>query len=147
MYKSSLAALLIRDLNRLSDEINNTSPDHLYKTYDNISNSIGNLTLHICGNLNHFVSHSLGEIPYKRDREKEFNSKSTSSAELIKEINTTINNIQETIGIIDKKNLDENYPIKVFSEEMTCEAFLIHLYGHLNYHLGQINYLRRFQKN
>ena len=44
---------------------------------------------------------------------------------------------------VDNELMQTNYPSKVFGNEMTHEYFLIHLIGHLSYHLGQINYLRR----
>lgn len=34
-------------------------------------------------------------------------------------------------------------PENVLGEPLTNRQFVIHLYGHLNYHLGQIDYLRR----
>jgi uncharacterized damage-inducible protein DinB len=39
--------------------------------------------------------------------------------------------------------LDAPYPEQVLGVPLTTRQFLIHLLGHLNYHLGQIDYLRR----
>ena len=39
--------------------------------------------------------------------------------------------------------LEKEYPIQVFGVPYTYATMLIHLSGHLNYHLGQINYHRR----
>jgi uncharacterized damage-inducible protein DinB len=44
---------------------------------------------------------------------------------------------------ISNETLNSIYPSNVFGYEMTTEYFLVHLYGHLDYHLGQINYHRR----
>jgi len=35
------------------------------------------------------------------------------------------------------------YPEVVLGAATSTQEFLIHLYGHLNWHLGQIDYLRR----
>ena len=144
MYQESLLKLLIRDLNRLSEEITKTSPEFLYKKTDNIKNSIGNLALHLCGNLSHFIAHVLGKDSYIRKRDDEFNTNSLSKNDIINEVSHTITRLEETAGSVNSIDLSKDFPIKVFSENMSTEAFLIHLYGHLNYHLGQINYLRRF---
>jgi hypothetical protein len=42
---------------------------------DGISNSAGNLCLHLIGNLNHFIGATLGNTGYVRNREQEFSSK------------------------------------------------------------------------
>ncbi len=39
--------------------------------------------------------------------------------------------------------LEAEYPILVFDHKTSTEYLLVHLTGHLNYHLGQINYHRR----
>ena len=39
--------------------------------------------------------------------------------------------------------LDAHYPEPMFGGPITTRQFLVHLNGHLNYHLGQIDYLRR----
>jgi hypothetical protein len=39
--------------------------------------------------------------------------------------------------------LDADYPEPMFGSPITTRQFLLHLHGHLNYHLGQIDYLRR----
>jgi uncharacterized damage-inducible protein DinB len=44
-------------------------------------------------------------------------------------------------------SLADEYPIVVFKDKMTTGYFLIHLVGHLGYHLGQINYHRRLLEN
>ena len=35
------------------------------------------------------------------------------------------------------------FPVKKHDETVTHEQMLVHLYGHLAYHLGQVNYHRR----
>ncbi|HEV7745417.1 MAG TPA: hypothetical protein VGO56_10515 [Pyrinomonadaceae bacterium] len=39
--------------------------------------------------------------------------------------------------------MEKEYPEVVLQAPMTTQEFLIHLYGHLNWHLGQVDYLRR----
>lgn len=144
MLNSSLISLFERDLDRLKDEINLFEKEaEIWIAPGSLKNSPGNLCLHICGNLKHFIGATLGDTNYNRDREKEFSLKNIPRAELIKNIDETFVDIKKTLVNLDAESLSEIYPIDVLGSEMTTEQFLIHLYAHLNYHLGQINYLRR----
>jgi uncharacterized damage-inducible protein DinB len=51
--------------------------------------------------------------------------------------------VRETLGKLAAADLTSQYPLQVLGYPMTTTYFLVHLYGHLNYHLGQVNYLRR----
>lgn len=145
---TSLIILYKRELNRLKDEISSYSEDTiLWKTNCEVKNSGGNLTLHLIGNLNHFIGATLGNSEYIRQRDKEFNDKDVSREDIINQINELKVILENTFSSLTKEDLYKTYPINVFGKEMTTEYFLIHLYGHLNYHLGQINYHRRLLDN
>ncbi len=55
--------------------------------------------------------------------------------------------VASTLSKLSEADLEKNYPIEVFGEPLTIEFFLVHLAGHLNWHLGQINYHRRLLAN
>lgn len=140
----SLHGLYERDLNKLLAEVKAyNKEENLWKVDGEITNSGGNLALHLCGNLRHFIAAMLGGSGYIRQRDDEFNTKGLKKSELIDEIKTTKKVVLETIEGLTNEQLEENYPINVFGKEMTTIFFLNHLYGHLNYHLGQLNYHRR----
>lgn len=134
-----------KDLERLKREVSLFEVEsNLWKTSGSISNSSGNLTLHLIGNLNHFIGHILGNTNYVRQRSAEFESKNVSTTEILQLIDDTAVTLRRTFTTIDEQTLNELYPIQVFkNEELTVAAMLLHLTNHLNYHLGQINYLRR----
>lgn len=44
---------------------------------------------------------------------------------------------------LSEEQLEMEYPEVVLEAATSTREFLIHLYGHLNWHLGQVNYLRR----
>ena len=62
---------------------------------------------------------------------------------MITQIDETIYMVEEILSHLSIKDLERQYPLKVFKEYMTTEYFLAHLTTHLAYHLGQINYHRR----
>ena len=144
MLAISLLNLFERDLNKLKEEINLfTDEDDLWLTPGSIKNSPGNLCLHLCGNLKHFIGSTLGNTGYIRERKKEFLLKNIPKEELEKNIDETLVVVKKTISTLDDEIFNCKYPIDVFGREMKTGEFLIHLTTHLNYHLGQINYLRR----
>jgi uncharacterized damage-inducible protein DinB len=144
MAIDSLKKLFDRDLDRLRNELSNYKDESsLWVVKKHISNSSGNLTLHIIGNLNHFIGGVLGESGYVRDREAEFSNKDIPVNDLLQNIDEVKTTIYNTLEGLSEEELLETYPINVFGYEMTTLFFLIHLHSHLTYHLGQINYHRR----
>lgn len=140
----ALKSLFDRDLNRLIVEIESYQNESQIWVIDkNISNSAGNLCLHLIGNINLFIGVEIGKTDYVRDRPLEFSLKNVPRTELISKIEATklvVNNALDTLSASD---LEAIYPLIVFEKEMTTGYFLIHLSTHLAYHLGQINYHRR----
>jgi len=144
MIIKTLIELFSRDLDALKKEINTyTNSEDMWLIKGEINNSGGNLCLHLCGNLQHFIGAVLGNSGYIREREKEFSDKNISKGKLIEEIDNTKLIVLKTLNQLDINKLAAIYPINVFKREMTVEFFLIHLTTHLSYHLGQINYHRR----
>ncbi|MCB0278734.1 MAG: DinB family protein [Calditrichaeota bacterium] len=140
----SLVKLFDRDLDRLINELNAyKNEDTIWEISGDIKNSAGNLSLHLIGNLKHFIGAILGKSGYQRQRELEFSKKDVSRQGMIDEINETREIIKSVLAGLSEHTLKANYPIEVMGFPMTTEFFLIHLNGHLNYHLGQINYHRR----
>ncbi|AZB11784.1 DUF1572 domain-containing protein [Chryseobacterium sp. G0162] len=140
----SLRSLYNRDLNKLKTEIEAyQKEENLWKVDKNISNSAGNLCLHLIGNLNHFIGTYLGNTGYVRNRELEFSLKDVPRAELIDKIGATATMIDFVVSQLPESEMEKEYPLVVFEDKMTTGYFLIHLLSHLDYHLGQINYHRR----
>ena len=89
----------------------------------------------------------MGNTGYERDREYEFNTTNEEIDILLNEIAAAKKAVLETLAKLTRGDLDSSFPINLFGFEMTTEYFLIHLQGHLNYHLGQISYHRRILDN
>ena len=144
MLTDTLIEIFERDLKKLSEEIN------LYKDEDNlwiikggISNSAGNLCLHIMGNLNHFIGSTLGHTGYVRHREDEFSLKNIPRQDLVTNINNCVLTIKTTLDKLPEEDLEKDFPLELLGRKVKTEFMLLNLATHLNYHLGQINYHRR----
>lgn len=143
-YSAQFLEFYIRDLNKLKEELAAyQSEANIWKTSAHISNSAGNLTLHLIGNLNHFFGATMGGTGYVRQRDLEFSTKDTPRADLLSELDKTIAMMQATFSKLDNGTLEQTFPIMKHDKQETTGHFLIHLYGHLAYHLGQVNYHRR----
>lgn len=143
----ALAKLYDRDLQKLKSEITAYENEaDLWKTKEEITNSAGNLCLHLIGNLNHYIGHQLGGTDYIRNRPLEFSDKNVPKAILIKKIEATRLMLQAILPNISSELLHQNHTEEFYGGNDTNEFFLIHLLSHLNYHLGQVNYHRRLVK-
>ncbi len=145
MITDTLTALFERDLNRVINELHlYRSETNIWRTEKAIANSAGNLALHLIGNLNTYIGKEIGKTNYVRNRELEFSLKDVPRQVLIQQLNDTIAIIKTSLKLLTDEDLNKKYPTLVLTEATTTEFFLMHLLSHLNYHLGQINYHRRW---
>jgi hypothetical protein len=108
-----------------------------------VTNSAGNLLLHLEGNLREYIGRQLGEISYSRNRPLEFSASGISRSELSSRVMDLAERIPAVIVGLSSEQMARQYPEVVLAGPLSTSEFLIHLYGHLNWHLGQVDYLRR----
>ena len=144
MLIQTLQALFDRDLKRLKAEIEQyKNEDKIWYVEKQISNSAGNLCLHLIGNLNTYIGAQLGQTGYIRDRDLEFSVKNIPRTELLNKIDETIRVVSEALEKLNEDELKKEFPVVVFDKKTSTGYLLVHLTTHLSYHLGQINYHRR----
>jgi uncharacterized damage-inducible protein DinB len=144
MLKNSLIELFERDLQKLKTEIDlYKDEDNLWVVKEGISNSAGNLCLHLIGNLNHFIGATLGNTGYVRHRDDEFSLKNIPRQDLVMNIENCILIVKTTLLKLTDDDLVKDFPLEKHGTIVSTTNMLMHLYGHLTYHLGQINYHRR----
>jgi hypothetical protein len=140
----SLSTFFERDLDKIITEISLFENENdIWKIKEGILNSAGNLALHIIGNLNHFIGTTLGNTGYVRNRDEEFSLKDIPRETLIADINDLKETVKNTLSKLSSADLQNDFPIKIRDEVFSTQNMLVFLLAHLNYHLGQINYLRR----
>jgi hypothetical protein len=144
MSGAELAALFRRDLTRLAQELRAIPGDDvLWTKPPGISNSIGNLVLHLEGNLCEYIGRQLGGVSYTRQRGLEF----TQSGLMIEDLRARVEALATLIpGIVSgltDADLNRLYPEEPFGSPISTAQYLVSVHGHLNYHLGQMDYLRR----
>ena len=141
----TLRKLFDRDLQQLKKEIElYKNENRIWYTEKNIANSAGNLCLHLVGNLKTYIGLHIGNFDYIRQRDLEFSLKNIPKDQLLKQVDETIEIVDNSLANFNENRLKEDFPIEVFSGQTTSiEYMLTHLATHLAYHLGQVNYHRR----
>lgn len=144
MTTTALAEFFERDLNKLNEEIASYKQEtDLWIVRQEISNSAGNLCLHLIGNLNHFIGATLGQTGYVRERDLEFSQKNIPRTDMLEAIDRVIPIVKGTVSKLSTADLEKEFPLEKHGQVITTEYMLLHLLTHLNYHLGQVNYHRR----
>ena len=145
MFSKELSELFDRDLTRLTQELR-AFPDTpaVWKTAPGVANAAGTLALHLEGNLREFVGRLLGGIAYQRNRPLEFSARGVDRDELVSRIEAVRDMVSRVIPSISDEGLSATYPEPYDGASLSTLQFLAHLLAHLSYHLGQVDYLRRF---
>ena len=140
---AELSALFARDIARLVRQLDAIDDAHLWRVAPGVTNSAGNLLLHLNGNLREYIGRQIGGVPYQRDRPREFAASGVPREELAAALGELVSLIPTILGRVGEPQWDDTYPEQVLGEPMTNRRFVVHLFAHLSYHLGQIDYLRR----
>ena len=140
---TELAALFTRDLSRLVRQLDAIPDGDLWRTLPGVTNSAGTLMLHLNGNLREYIGRQLGGVDYTRDRPREFAARDVPRAEMAADLAGLVTLVPGVLERLPAARWDATYPENVLGEPLTTRHFVVHLYGHFNYHLGQIDYLRR----
>ena len=141
MLNSVLATFYERDIRKLAEEINLfQNEENLWKRQGSVNNTAGNLALHIIGGSNYLFGTILAGTGYVRNRPEEFTRKDVPRATIVRQLDELSGLVKATISKID---LDSDYPIPFDDATRTNGYVVVQMLAHLNYHLGQVNYLRR----
>lgn len=144
MLIDAIRRCLLRDLDALAAELA-AYPDEasMWAKPAGAPNSAGTLALHLAGNLRHFIGGTLGTTGYVRDRDSEFAGAYMPRTELAARIAAARAEVDTTLAGLDQARLGEPFPLTVGGGTLPTGRFLVHLAGHLAYHLGQLDYHRR----
>jgi uncharacterized damage-inducible protein DinB len=118
------------------------STDQLWVRPYPYGNSIGNLVLHLTGNLNYYIGAQIANNGYVRHRDQEFSDSGKPKPELLSAFDQAIEMVVATIG----KQTDQDWSA-AYSADRTEEkhrfSIVLNCAAHAYHHVGQIIYLRR----
>jgi uncharacterized damage-inducible protein DinB len=106
-------------------------------------NSIGNLILHLTGNLSTYIGAQIGGTGYVRNRPIEFTDTGKPKAEILRAFDQTIETVLTTIA----KQSDDDWSAPFFgqleAESKTRFSAFLSCAAHAYHHVGQMIYLQR----
>jgi uncharacterized damage-inducible protein DinB len=113
------------------------SEEDVWRRHGAHENSVGNLVLHLCGNMRQWILHGVGGQPDVREREAEFSaSGEISRAELMERFTATVAEARAVIGGLPQARLVERTTPQ--GREVSVLEAIYQVTSHLREHVGQI---------
>lgn len=113
------------------------SEQHIWKRPNGVSNSIGNLILHLCGNITQYAISSLGRLSDTRERDSEFEVQNgLTKNELLQKLKSTVAKAKKTIEITSVEEWTRQRDVQGF--HLSGIGIVMHVVEHYSYHTGQI---------
>jgi len=128
---------LLHCVERMSDE-------DLWWRPNEVSNSAGNLILHLCGNMRQWIVSSIGRVEFNRDRDAEFAARGpVPKQQLVASLKQTLEEVDGVLASLKSERLLERFKVQKY-ETSTLQA-VYHVVEHFGYHLGQILYIYKMR--
>jgi uncharacterized damage-inducible protein DinB len=122
---------------RIQDCVGRLTYDQIWMRNTENANSVGNLVLHLCGNVRQWIGYGVGGQPDVRDRDSEFAARGgLQPAELSERLQTTISDAAGIIRNLPPERLAERRTIQKY--DVTEMEAILHVVEHFSQHTGQI---------
>ena len=122
---------------KLTTCIGELEEGEIWKRPNSHSNSVGNIILHLCGNIRQYAISSLGNNKDVRERDKEFSANGGySGRELLKKLIDTVDQAKEIIQNATETELLRERKVQGYTHSGI--GIVIHVTEHYSYHSGQI---------
>jgi uncharacterized damage-inducible protein DinB len=131
------AAKLNQQAGRIEDCVGRLTPEQVWARGAENENAIGNLVLHLCGNVRQWIVSGVGQTPDDRDRDAEFAARAGAApSELAARLRRTIEEAVLVLGQTTPARLAETVTIQDYSG--TVLEAIYHVVEHFSGHTGQI---------
>jgi uncharacterized damage-inducible protein DinB len=118
----------------------------VWKRPNEHSNSVGNLMLHLAGNIRQWIISSLGNAEDLREREKEFAADGGySKPELAAKLFSTVEEAKKIIRDISTEEILKKRKVQAYF--YSGVSIIIHVTEHYSYHTGQIIFWTKLLKD
>ncbi len=123
---------------RIQDCLGRLSFEQVWSRNSDNQNAVGNIVLHLCGNLRQWIIGGVGGQPDVRDRDAEFAARGgMQPADLAAKLKATVSEAAEVIRALPVERLAERKTIQKVYETTLMEA-IYHVVEHFAQHTGQI---------
>src|SRR5579871_3469586 len=121
------------------------SQEQIWWRPNDASNSIGNLLLHLNGNVWQWLVASFNKLDDKRDRPAEFAATGDlSAAELLDRLGQTLGEAEKVLGRLTEEELLATWQIQGYT--VSGLAAVYQVVEHFGLHYGQIVYITKMQE-
>lgn len=125
---------------RLRSSVESLSDQQLWWRPNESSNSVGNLLLHLDGNVRQWLVSSFRRLDDRRDRPAEFEEQRViPAAVLLKQLGATMNEASDVLASLDESDLSATFDIQGYT--VTGLEAVYHVVEHFGMHYGQIVYI------
>jgi uncharacterized damage-inducible protein DinB len=119
------------------------TPEQIWSRQAENQNAVGNLLLHLEGNVRQWILGAVGGEPQVRDRDREFASRGgQAAAELKGRLHSTVEKAAALIRRLPAERLSEK--ISVQGYDVTVLEAVFHVVEHFSGHAGQIIFATKF---
>ena len=131
-------------LKKIRHCVGQLSDEQIWWRPDDSMNSIGNLLLHLRGNVTQWIMSGVAGEPDNRDRPAEFNAReSKSKDELLRNLEETVETAKSTLLDLPGDTLLEARRIQAFETHVLGAA--VHVVTHFHGHMQEIISMTRMQ--
>jgi uncharacterized damage-inducible protein DinB len=122
---------------RIETCIAKLAPEQIWARGGENENAIGNLVLHLCGNVRQWIIAGVGGAPDSRKRDGEFAARGgVSLAELLERLRSTVEEAAGVVGRVTAESLVS--PLVIQGYQTTGLGAIYHVVEHFSGHTGQI---------
>ena len=122
---------------RIDACLDRLTPEQVWARGSEAENAIGNLVLHLCGNLGQWILSGVGGQPDARNRDAEFAARSgVGVPELRQQLSSRVAEVRAVISALSAERLTEIVQIQKY--ELTVLEAVYHVVEHFAQHAGQI---------
>ena len=112
-------------------------PDALWWRANDQSNSVGNLLMHLAGNIRQWIVAGVGGAPDRRNRDGEFAARDgATAAELLDTLDQALDEVDAVIATLTREDLASRRTIQ--GREISVLEAVYHVVEHFALHAGQI---------
>ncbi len=130
--------LIVKSLQQLSEE-------EIWWRPNPASNSVGNLVLHLCGNVRQWIVSHLGGTEFRRDRDREFAEQGPIPRnQLVAQLRRTVRDASRVLMRMSDDSLAAKHTIQGLHVNGLEAVF--HVVEHFSYHTGQIIYITKLKR-
>lgn len=137
LLKQACIKHLAEGRDRLHKCLGMLTHEQLWRRANSNTASVGNLVLHLCGNVGQWINSTLGRVPDHRHRDAEFSDTgSLDKSALLARLDEVMDVAQRTISGLSGAQLASEYEVQCYRE--TGVSIIVHVTEHFSYHVGQV---------